>query len=101
MLKYRIAFLIVVFSLLLTSCAKRGMVSGGPKDTIPPTITFSTPKNFSTNFTGNFIKINFSEYIKVKDINKQLIISPPMKKAPDTCMHGAWGSSGQRVRLTR
>ncbi|THF49449.1 hypothetical protein E6C50_11925 [Flavobacterium supellecticarium] len=83
MLKYRIAFLIVVFSLLLTNCAKRGMVSGGPKDTIPPTITFSTPKNFSTNFTGNFIKINFSEYIKVKDINKQLIISPPMKKAPD------------------
>lgn len=83
MLKYRIAFLIVVFSVLVTGCAKRGMVSGGPKDTIPPTITHSVPENFSTNFNGNFIKINFSEYIKVKDINKQLIISPPMKKAPD------------------
>ncbi|UUC46100.1 Ig-like domain-containing protein [Flavobacterium cerinum] len=83
MLKYRIAFLIVVFSVLLTGCAKRGMVSGGPKDTIPPTITYSVPKNFSTNFNGNLIKINFDEYIKVKDINKQLIISPPMKKAPD------------------
>ncbi|MBN9283453.1 MULTISPECIES: Ig-like domain-containing protein [Flavobacterium] len=83
MLKNRIAFFIIVFSLLLTGCAKRGMVSGGPKDTIPPTITYSNPENFSTNFNGNFIKINFDEYIKVKDINKQLIISPPMKKAPD------------------
>ena len=76
-----IAFLLASL-LLLTNCAKRGTITGGDKDTIAPKITYSSPDNFSTNFKGNEIKINFDELIKVKDINKQLIISPPMKKQP-------------------
>ncbi|ESU29836.1 hypothetical protein FLJC2902T_03140 [Flavobacterium limnosediminis JC2902] len=72
----------VILSALATGCAKRGTVTGGGKDTIPPVIVSSSPKNFSTDFKGDFIKINFNEYIKIKDINKQLIISPPMKNAP-------------------
>jgi len=68
--------------LLLTNCAKRGTITGGAKDTIAPSITNSSPENFKTNFKGNEIKISFDELIKVKDINKQLIISPPMKKQP-------------------
>ena len=76
-----IAFLLASL-LLLTNCAKRGTITGGDKDTIAPKIIYSSPDNFSTNFKGNEIKINFDELIKVKDINKQLIISPPMKKQP-------------------
>lgn len=76
-----IAFLLASL-LLLTNCAKRGTITGGKKDTIAPKIIYSSPDNFSTNFKGNEIKINFDELIKVKDINKQLIISPPMKKQP-------------------
>lgn len=74
----------ILFSilLLLTNCAKRGIITGGAKDTIAPKITYSTPENFKTNFNGNEIKIVFDELIKVKNINKQLIISPPMKKQP-------------------
>ena len=68
--------------LLLPSCAKRGFITGGTKDTIPPKITSSFPENYATNFSGKEIKIVFDELIKVKDINKQLIISPPMKKQP-------------------
>jgi len=82
MLKSRGILFIVFFSILVTSCAKRGTITGGGKDTIAPAIVNSLPKNFSTDFKGNFIKINFNEYIKVKDISKQLIISPPMKNAP-------------------
>lgn len=82
MLKSRCIFFIVFLSILATGCAKRGTITGGVKDTIPPVIVNSDPKNFSTNFKGDFIKINFNEFIKVKDINKQLIISPPMKNAP-------------------
>ena len=82
MLKSRFILFIALLSILATGCAKRGTISGGTKDTIPPVIVNSDPKNFSTNFKGDFIKINFNEYIKVKDINKQLIISPPMKNAP-------------------
>mgnify|MGYP001251410713 CR=1 FL=1 len=76
-----IAFLLASL-LLLTNCAKRGTITGGDKDTIAPKIIYSSPDNFSTNFKGNEIKINFDELIKIKDINKQLIISPPMKKQP-------------------
>ena len=76
-----IAFLFASL-LLFTNCAKRGIITGGTKDTIAPKITYSTPENFKTNFNGNEIKIVFDELIKVKNINKQLIISPPMKKQP-------------------
>jgi hypothetical protein len=75
--------------LLLTNCAKRGTITGGDKDTIAPKIINSAPENFSTNFKGNEIKINFDELIKVKNINKQLIISPPMKKQPVVIPQGS------------
>lgn len=69
-------------TIFTSSCAKRGTITGGAKDTISPKIVSSSPKNFNTNFKSNEIKINFDELIKVKDINKQLIISPPFKKQP-------------------
>ena len=75
------AFLLATL-LLFTNCAKRGFITGGEKDTLSPKIVNSNPDNFSANFKGNEIKIVFNELIKVKDINKQLIISPPMKKQP-------------------
>ena len=64
--------------LALTGCAKRGNISGGLLDTIPPQIRMSTPPNFSTGFKSDRIRIVFDEYIKLKNINKQLIVSPPM-----------------------
>ncbi|ESU24338.1 hypothetical protein FEDK69T_07810 [Flavobacterium enshiense DK69] len=82
MLKSKYILFVVFLSIIVTSCAKRGTITGGGKDTIAPKIVSSLPKNFSSNFKGDFIKINFDEYIKIKDINKQLIISPPMKNPP-------------------
>jgi uncharacterized protein (DUF2141 family) len=77
----RIQKIAIVFCVLfiVISCAKRGTITGGDKDTTPPKITSSSPKNFSTNFDKNTIKIGFDEYVKVKDLQKQLIVSPPMK----------------------
>ena len=67
----------------MASCAKRGNITGGTKDTIAPVLKASFPKNMSTNFNGKEIKLVFDEYVKLKNINKQLIISPPMKRQPD------------------
>ena len=67
----------------MASCAKRGSITGGKKDTIAPVLTASFPKNMSTNFNGKEIKLFFDEYVKLKNINKQLIISPPMKNQPE------------------
>ena len=82
MKKFKQILVLLIATSLFINCAKRGVITGGAKDTIAPKITGSFPKNFSTNFKGNEIKINFNELIKVKDITKQLIISPPMKKQP-------------------
>ncbi|PZO24132.1 MAG: hypothetical protein DCE86_17030, partial [Flavobacteriaceae bacterium] len=82
MFRIRFAFLYIILALSVISCAKRGSITGGLKDTLPPVMRSSVPKNFSTNFNVQEIRITFDEYVKIKDVNKQLIISPPMKYPP-------------------
>lgn len=68
---------------LVASCARRGSITGGPKDTLAPVLKNSIPKNFSTQFTGKEIQLTFDEYVKLKNVNKQLVISPPLEKEPE------------------
>lgn len=75
-------FFIILIGITLASCANRGSPTGGEIDEDPPVIEKSVPENFSTNFNAAEIKIYFDEYIKIKDIRKQLIISPPMEYDP-------------------
>lgn len=81
---YRILYIPIFFLFLLcfTDCAKKGTPSGGVRDTIPPKILKSFPENYTTNFTGNEIEIRFDEYIKLKDLQKELVVSPPLKHNP-------------------
>jgi len=74
---------VAVISLIFINCANRGTPQGGPKDVEPPQILKSEPENFSTNFTEQEIRIYFNEFIKIKDLQKQLIISPPMDPQPE------------------
>jgi uncharacterized protein (DUF2141 family) len=76
-------FVFILMVIFTISCANRGTPSGGEKDILPPKIIRSTPENFTTNFKGKEIRIYFNEYIKIKDVQKQLIISPPMDPEPD------------------
>lgn len=82
MLKSNSKYIFFLLTLFLVSCAKRGSITGGLKDTLAPVLESSFPKNFSTEFKGNTIKLTFDEYVKLKNANKQLIISPPMKNEP-------------------
>ena len=75
-------FSVVVLALSLHSCARRGSPIGGAKDSIPPVFVKSIPVNSSVNFDAKKVRIYFDEYIKLKDLNKQLVISPPQKNAP-------------------
>lgn len=79
-------FLYIIFLLLLSlsfvDCAKRGNPDGGFRDTIAPVIVRSVPENYTTNFKGAEIRIYFDEYIKLKNIQQQLIISPPLENQP-------------------
>jgi uncharacterized protein (DUF2141 family) len=74
---------LLLFCLLLANCANKGRPSGGDKDIAPPVIVKSVPENFSTNFTETEIRITFNEYIKINNLQKQLIVSPPMDPAPE------------------
>ncbi len=67
---------------LLVNCAKKGTISGGKKDENPPKFVRAQPPNYSTNFKAKEIKIYFDEYIKLKEPQKQILISPPMDPAP-------------------
>jgi|TARA_R110002020_G_scaffold103640_2_gene242692 uncharacterized protein (DUF2141 family) len=82
--KHRALSLLILclFSLSFVDCAKRGRPSGGKRDSLPPVIVKSTPENFSTNFEGNEIRIFFDEYIKLVDIQKNLVVSPPLEYQP-------------------
>ena len=83
MLKNKFTIFVLFIIFFSIGCARRGNISGGNKDTIAPILRYSLPKNYTTNFKGNEIKLYFNEYIQLKDVAKQLVISPPMTTAPD------------------
>ncbi|MEC5157380.1 Ig-like domain-containing domain [Chryseobacterium sp. MP_3.2] len=75
-------FLLFLFTVLLFSCARVGSPVGGDKDTIPPTVIGSNIDSSRVNVSRNIreLRIDFDEYINLREINKQLIISPPLQK---------------------
>ena len=66
--------------LLASSCARRSSPSGGEKDSIPPVLIASNPKINSVNFNSDEIRLTFDEWVKLDNLDKQLIISPPLEK---------------------
>ncbi|WP_431133517.1 Ig-like domain-containing protein [Psychroserpens mesophilus] len=83
MRKKWVKILVLVLGIsMLCACANRGRPSGGELDFDPPLITKVVPENFSTNFKGNEIRIYFNEFVKMKNLQKQLIVSPPMDIEP-------------------
>jgi len=82
MLKDKLKYISLLLIIILVSCAKRGSITGGLKDTIAPTLRTSFPENFSTNFNAKQIKLEFDEIVILKGLKKQLVISPPMKNEP-------------------
>ncbi|MEC7186031.1 MAG: Ig-like domain-containing protein [Bacteroidota bacterium] len=72
---------IVTSALVIFGCAKRGNPSGGPIDSIPPVLVNANPKLNSTNFDSDEIRLTFDEWVKLENIQDQLIISPPIDKS--------------------
>ena len=80
--------LLIVVVLLLQHCARIAAPPGGPKDVDPPNLKESDPLNYSNNFDEKTIEIEFDEFIVLKDVNSQLIISPPLEKKPVVTVKG-------------
>ena len=61
---------------LLQGCAQMASPPGGKKDTLAPKVIQSIPLNKSKNFQGKKLDLNFNEYIAVKNLNQELLITP-------------------------
>jgi len=72
-----------LFVLLLSSCAQVVAPGGGPKDNVPPKALKFVPDSAQLNFNSKNIAIEFNEFVTLKDLNNQLLISPPLAKTPD------------------
>ena len=72
----------VILVVVFYSCARIGRPEGGPKDLDAPLLVIANPPYESTNFNEKEIQLEFNEFVKLKDINKQLIVSPPLKNPP-------------------
>jgi hypothetical protein len=86
MKKYYLLFIAIIFAIAATnffvSCAVIVPPSGGPKDSIPPVLVSALPKDSTLHFTGNKIVLTFDEYVDVKEVQQNLIMSPNPEHLP-------------------
>lgn len=73
---------LVVFLLLLASCANRVTPTGGSKDTTPPKLLAVTPLDGTTSFIEKSVRFEFDELVQVGDVASQLVVSPPLAQKP-------------------
>lgn len=81
---------IAFVTIIATSCANPMAPKGGIKDITPPQIVYESPLNGSVNFSANEIKIRFDEFIALKDLQKNLLISPTPEEKPDVFTRGKY-----------
>ncbi|WP_317899291.1 Ig-like domain-containing protein [Aurantibacillus circumpalustris] len=82
--------ILLVFSLILlfTHCAQIIPLSGGERDATPPKILETSPARNTTNFNAEYISLKFDEFVQVKDLSNQLIVTPRLKTTPDISADG-------------
>ena len=81
-------FFLAVLSLIFSACATVVPPAGGPVDTTPPVPLSFIPNNKTTNFKAKKIVIKFDEYIELKALNSQMVVSPSMPKEPEVVAQG-------------
>src|SRR5690606_35818252 len=74
-----LSFFFLLFS-ITWRCASIQRPMGGPKDSIPPTILSETPPNLTRNFDAEKIVIEFDEYVKLNNPQKEISLSPDIEQ---------------------
>lgn len=69
----------VCFLMVFSNCARVSSPSGGAKDTLPPIVIKTKPTYETKNFNAKRIQFKFNEYIKLNNIYKKIVVSPPLK----------------------
>lgn len=70
------SYYILFLLLTIWGCANRIQPTGGPKDEDPPKVIASSPQYGARNYLNQDVTIIFDEFINVKSLKEQLIITP-------------------------
>jgi uncharacterized protein (DUF2141 family) len=84
----KILLLVIPALFIFSNCAKELSPTGGPKDIYPPVAKSYTPNNKTTNFNEELVTIQFNEYVKLSNLSKELIVSPPLDPKPTISTSG-------------
>ncbi len=76
-------YIYIVLILMCVGCAQITPLTGGKKDTEAPKLLKAIPASASLNFASKTIELQFDEYITLKDVTNQFIITPQTKNTPD------------------
>lgn len=66
-----------------TGCANIIPPTGGPRDTIPPQLVSSLPKDSTLNFRANRITLTFDEYVDLQEVQNNLLFTPTFEINPE------------------
>ncbi len=70
------------------SCARIGYPTGGEVDKTPPQLLHAIPSNETTSFSNDKVVLEFDEFIQLKDVENQVLISPPFAQKPEIVAKG-------------
>ena len=79
---------VFILIFLLVQCAQIVPLSGGKRDVVPPKLLEAIPARNSVNFNEEVIILKFDEFMQVKDLTNQLIVTPRVKTAPEISANG-------------
>jgi hypothetical protein len=80
-------FLLIFLSILFYSCANISSPTGGAKDITAPKLKNRTVKDSLLNYKGGKIQFEFDEFVQLKDLQNQLVITPLVKTKPTITSH--------------
>jgi len=84
--KIKILLILGFFSMLVVTtwqCASIQRPTGGPKDSIPPTVVEERPSNLTRNLDVEEIVIEFDEFVKLVNDYQEITLSPEMPTRPE------------------
>ncbi|MFM2392565.1 MAG: hypothetical protein RLZZ546_542 [Bacteroidota bacterium] len=80
---------LLIFCLILKSCASSGTLSGGKRDKTPPKLELSkSSQNSKLNCKDKKFEFVFDEFVEVKEVLKEVLVSPPLIYFPKVKSRG-------------
>ncbi|MBA3663420.1 MAG: Ig-like domain-containing protein [Bacteroidetes bacterium] len=85
---YSYTLCLLLACLCFERCAQVAPLSGGKRDATPPKLTEAIPANSSLAFNSSEIVLRFDEYVQLKDLKNQMLVSPRLKTEPEINAEG-------------